>query len=115
MKTLYAPGNTITCVAPVDGVKSGDVTIVGGFIGIAATSAAEGQEYELSLGGVHTLDRATGGSTAWAIGDQIYWDDTAGKATKVPTDNTALGLAAAVAGDAEATGRVRLHNNFPPA
>lgn len=115
MKNFYAPGNTITCVAPVDGVASGDVVEVGDFIGIASTSALEGEEYELALGGIYTLPRVTGGSTGWDVGDQLYWDSTAGKVTGTASTNTPIGLAAAATGDADATGRVRLHSNFPPA
>lgn len=48
---------------------------------------------------VSGADKATG--AAWAVGDRIYWDDTAKKFTKTSTDNTACGwsLGTALSGD----------------
>lgn len=54
------------------------------------------------------------GSQAWAVGDRIYWDNTARQTTKVTTSNTLIGVATeAVAGGAgDVVGRVRLNGSF---
>jgi predicted RecA/RadA family phage recombinase len=54
------------------------------------------------------------GSQAWAVGDKIYWDNTAKQATKTATDNTLIGAAIEAVGNGagETVGRVRLNASF---
>ncbi len=111
MKNFVQPGNTITLTAPY-AVASGDGLLVGAVFGIAAGTAASGEPVEAALVGVYDLKKTA--SQAWAVGDKVYWDNTAKEATKTTTSNTLIGAAvAAVAGGAGDTiGRVRLNAAF---
>lgn len=111
MKNYVQPGNTITLTAPY-AVASGDGLLVGPIFGIASADAASGESVEAALVGVFDLKKTA--SQAWAVGDQVYWDNTAKEATKTTTSNTLIGVAvAAVAGGAgDLIGRVRLNGSF---
>ena len=111
MKTYVQPGNTITLTAPY-AVAAGDGLLVGSIFGVASGTAALGEAVEAALVGVYDLKKVA--SQAWAVGDRIYWDNTAKEATKTTTSNTLIGVAVvAVAGGAGDTiGRVRLNASF---
>ena len=70
MRNFIQPGETITLVAPAE-VKSGDVVVVGGLAGVAATDAAEGAEVETQLVGVFELPK---GADVLAAGALVCWD-----------------------------------------
>ena len=111
MKNYVQPGNTITLTAPY-AVTSGDGLLVGAIFGVAAGTAASGDPVETALEGVYDLKKVA--SQAWAVGDKIYWDNTAKNTTKTLTSNTLIGVATdVVAGGAtELIGRVRLNGTF---
>jgi predicted RecA/RadA family phage recombinase len=111
MKNYVQPGNTITLTAPYD-VASGDGLLVGAIFGVATGAAANGEAIEVALVGVFDLKKV--GSQAWAVGDKIYWDNTAKQATKTATDNTLIGAAIEAVGNGagETVGRVRLNASF---
>ncbi len=111
MKNYVQPGNTIPLTAPYD-VASGDGLLVGSIFGVATGAAANGEAIETALVGVFDLKKV--GSQAWAVGDKIYWDNTAKQATKTATDNTLIGAAVEAVGNGagETVGRVRLNASF---
>ena len=111
MKNYVQPGNTITLTAPYD-VASGDGLLVGSIFGVATGAAANGEAIEAALVGVFDLKKV--GSQAWAVGDKIYWDNTAKETTKTTTSNTLVGVAieAVGSGAGETIGRVRLNASF---
>ncbi|CCF19157.1 conserved protein of unknown function [Pseudorhizobium banfieldiae] len=109
MRNFIQPGKVLTAVAPSGGVVSGQLVQVGLIIGVAATSAAEGEQYELALGEVYELPKVS--AQAWTMGAAIYMDAT-GIATTVATDNTKIGVAAAAAANPSGSGLVRLNDNF---
>jgi predicted RecA/RadA family phage recombinase len=111
MKTYVQPGNTITLTAP-HAVAAGDGLLVGSIFGLASGTAALGAAIEAALIGVYELKKL--GSQAWAVGDRIYWDNTARQTTKVTTSNTAVGVATEVVagGVGDVVGRVRLNGAF---
>ncbi|MCH4539073.1 DUF2190 family protein [Ochrobactrum sp. A-1] len=108
MRNFIQPGNFITIVAAA-AVASGSLVVAGKIFGIAATSAANGEEFELALGGVYELPKTS--AQAWAVGAEIYADAN-GIATTVSTDNTKIGVAVEAAANPSGVGRVRLNNNF---
>lgn len=75
MKNFVKPGKVMTVTAPVGGVVSGQVYQVGALVGVATGSAAEGEEYELSLMGVYKL--AKDSALVLAQGVAVEWDNTA--------------------------------------
>jgi predicted RecA/RadA family phage recombinase len=111
MKNYVQPGNTVTLTAPYD-VASGDGLLVGAIFGVATGAVANGEAIETALVGVFDLKKV--GSQAWAVGDKIYWDNTAKQATKTATDNTLIGVAIEAVGNGagETVGRVRLNASF---
>jgi predicted RecA/RadA family phage recombinase len=106
MRNFIKPGKVLTMVAPSGGAVSGNAYKIGAFFGVAAISAAEDEEFELNLEGVYGLPKPT--AQAWAVGDPIFWDDTAKKVTTVSAGNTLVGAATAVALAADTVGNVRL-------
>lgn len=111
MKNYVQPGNTITLTAPYD-VASGDGLLVGAIFGVATGAAANGESIEAALVGVFDLKKV--GSQAWAVGDKIYWDNTAKETTKTVASNTLIGAAIEAVGNGagETVGRVRLNASF---
>ena len=106
MKNFVQNGDIVTVTAPAN-VASGDLVIVGGLIGIAATDALSGAPVEIKLTGAYELPKTS--AQAWATeGLAIYWDADPGEATTVATGNVFIGVNIAVAGNPSATGIVRL-------
>lgn len=98
-------GDTLTIPAPAD-VLSGGVVIAGGIVGIAQNDALTGALVDVAVSDVWELPKV--GADAFALGDAVYWDDTANLATATTTGNTKLGVAVAAAGAGVATVKVRL-------
>ena len=103
MKNFIQPGNTITVIAPVGGVLSGQLAVVGSIIGVANYDAVAGAQAELSVEGVFELpktpaDAITAGQSVKATPGGVI----DGAATKV------VGYAIAAAGAGTTTVRVRL-------
>ncbi len=113
MKNYVMSGNTLPLTAPAN-VVSGQGVLIGSIFGVAKANAASGQPVELVTTGVFTMPRATGASTAWAVGDRLYWDNGAGVVTKNAASgaNKLIGAAVAVTADGDATGRVTLTGAF---
>ena len=91
---------------------SGAGVLIGSIFGIATVTAAEGVDFALQLVGVVSINRQSGASTAWGVGDKIYWDDNNKRATKTATSNTLIGAAVTAAADGDASGSVRLNGSF---
>lgn len=112
MKNFVQPGDVLTLTAPYD-VASGGGILVGPIFGIAAFSALSGAAVEAKTTGVFDLVAATHASTqGLAVGDAVYWDNSAKKATKTDTSNTKIGVAVAAKASADAVVRVRLNGTF---
>lgn len=108
MQNFVSEGITVTVPAPTGGVTSGNGYLIGSLFGVAVTTAAEAADVGLRVMGIFDLPRETGGSTAWAVGDKVYWDNTNKRTTKTATSNTKIGIAVKAAADGDATGRLRL-------
>ncbi len=111
MQNYVQKGDVVTLTAPY-AVASGAGLKVGGIVGIATAAALISASVEVMLAGVFDVTRETGGSTAWAVGDAIYWDDANKRFTKTTSGNTKAGVALAAAADGDATGRIRLNGAF---
>jgi len=112
MKNFVQPGDMLTLTAPYD-VASGGGVLVGSIFGIAAFAALNGASVEAKTTGVFDLVATTHATTqAFAVGDAVYWDNSAKKATKVDTSNTKIGVAVAAKASPDAVVRVRLNGSF---
>ncbi|MEZ5398618.1 MAG: DUF2190 family protein [Bryobacteraceae bacterium] len=116
MKNYEQPGNTITLTAPAT-ISSGDLVVVGSFVGVAATDAESAAEVEVDTIGVFTLAKVT--TDVVAQGDKLYWDSAASKLTKTPGTGSKplVGLATAAAGNGvtEVSCRLMLTGQTGPA
>lgn len=109
MRNFVQNGVNLTLPAPVI-VASGGVVIVGSIVGIAAESAAIGEDLDIVTEGVFTLPKVS--ALAIAIGDKVYWDSTAVLVTKTASGNTLLGAAVTTAANPSGTVAVRLNGSF---
>lgn len=109
MKNYVQPGNLITLTAPSGGVVGGNFYKVGSIFGVAAFSAAQGEQFELKVGDVYDLPKTS--AEAWSPGDVVY--STSGNImTTSAVGNTKVGVAVLAAANPSGVGRVRLNNNF---
>lgn len=109
MKTYVQPGKVLTMVAPSGGVVSGGFVKIGAIFGVATTTAAQGEKFELYTGDVHNLPKTS--AEAWAVGDVIY-ATSGGILTTVSSANTKVGVAVLAAANPSGIGRVRLNSDF---
>lgn len=107
MKTFVQPGDSITVTAAA-AASSGDGVLVGSLFGIASGDAGIGDNLVLTTRGVFDMPKPS--TDVLAVGDPVYWDDTAGLATADDDtgSNPRIGLAVTVAGNPSASVHVRL-------
>lgn len=106
MKNFVQPGKYMTVVAPVGGVESGLPYLVGGLVGVATGSKAEGEEYEMCLEGVVELAKA--GATVIAQGAKVGWDATAKLVVAAGAGDFDIGHAFVAAGNGPTKVQVKL-------
>ncbi|MGE0715643.1 MAG: DUF2190 family protein [Alphaproteobacteria bacterium] len=97
-KNYVQPGDVVTLTAPRT-ITPGKVVKVGQIIGVAVNGGTSGQACQVALGGVWTIDKATG--VPFAQGAAIQWDDSAHAAKAATTGNTYLGVAIVAATSAQ--------------
>jgi predicted RecA/RadA family phage recombinase len=83
------------------GVKIGDILV------IPLVSVASGERFSDVRTGI--VEHAKLSAQAWTEGQQVNWDDTNKRFTTVTTGNYKAGVAAEVAANPSATGKVILH------
>jgi predicted RecA/RadA family phage recombinase len=81
MKNFIAEGKVLAVVAPAGGITAGKAVLVGDLVGVAITSAAEGETCTVSLYGVYELTKGVG---AINQGKKCYF---------VTSDETIIGTA----------------------
>ncbi|MBX6321994.1 MAG: DUF2190 family protein [Rhodospirillaceae bacterium] len=106
MKTFIQNGDVITVTAPTGGVSSGDGVIVGSLFGVAAFTAAEGENVEIATTGVYELPKDP--TAVIAAGAQVAWDTSAKQIDLPDTGFYPVGIAIEAAGNGITTVRVRL-------
>lgn len=106
MKNFVQPSDVLTFLAPTGGVVSGTGVKIGDILVIATITAAVGLPFTGVRVGV--VDHAKLSAQAWTEGQQVNWDDTNKRFTTVTTGNFKAGVAAAVAVNPSATGKVVL-------
>ncbi len=103
-------GRVLTVAAPYD-VTSGVGVRVGKLFGIAQYDALSTVSVTIDTQGVYNVAKVS--AQAWAVGEEIYWDDSAKLFTSVTTSpNIWVGVATAVAANPTSVGYCRL-NGFP--
>lgn len=105
MKNFIESGDKPTIAAPED-ADSGEFLVLGALYGVAGAAALSGENVVIHRRGVFTLPKVTG--TAWAAGDELFWDVSAKKFTKDSTKMSVRAVALAAADSADTTGKVLL-------
>lgn len=93
---------------PGSAVAAGDVILQGSLVGIATSPIPAGTLGALSVSGMFDIAKATGTSTAIAVGAEVYWNAATRVATATASGNTYMGKCIKAAADADGTVRVRL-------
>lgn len=106
MKTFIQNGDNVDLVAPY-AVTSGQGALVGSLFSVATTDVANGAVGEFKTRGVVTLNTDTG--AAFAVGDIVYWDNSAKDVTKTSSSNTKIGCAMAAKLSGGTTCAIRLN------
>jgi predicted RecA/RadA family phage recombinase len=109
MKNFIQNGRTISLTAPY-AVLSGGGLLVGSIFGVASFNAAISETVEAQLEGVFELPKTS--ALAIAIGERLYWDNTARVVNKTVAGNTLIGVAVSTAADPSPTVLVRLNGSF---
>lgn len=112
MKYEIQKGDILDLIAPYDvNPTNADLGYVpgfkvGGIIALAVQGASSGGAIEGQVVGCATVLKAAG--AAWAVGDEVYWDDSAKGFTKTSSANTKAGYAITVQASGDTVGGIRL-------
>jgi len=106
---VHGPQTNIDYTPSGADVDAGAVVIASTMAGVALKDIADGELGALAIQGVFDFTKAAGGGTAIALGDAVYWDDTANAVTETSAGNTLLGKCVKAAADADTTCRVFLN------
>lgn len=89
------PGDSID-YTPGAAVEAGTVVVQNGLLGVTLADIAANVKGALRIRGV--FDFAKASADVVAVGDLVYWDDTANNLTTTSTSNTLIGPAVVAAG-----------------
>jgi predicted RecA/RadA family phage recombinase len=105
MTNYIQSGNNITAPAPVGGVTSGQLVVIGALIGVASTTQAAGANVEIATSGVYELPAKP--TEEISVGDLLYWDAANSYLTKTAGTGGKPLVGVAVAAKASAVTTVR--------
>ncbi|QDJ10790.1 Hypothetical protein HVPorG_04935 [Roseomonas mucosa] len=109
MRNYVQRGENLTVAAPY-AVLSGAGVKLGAIFGVAAEDADQGATVDLATCGVFSLPKVA--ALAVAVGDLVFWDDSAKQVTKTASGNTRIGVAVTAAADPSPSVDVRLNGSF---
>ena len=104
---IQSDGSNISLAAPVGGVVSGNVYVIGNLIGVALQTAAAGDPFVLVTKGVFELPKKS--TDVLAVGAKVYWDVTPGEITSTASTNYKIGAVVEAAGNAITKCKVKLN------
>ena len=105
MKNFIQQGLVIDIVLAAN-IASGAGLLTGQLFGVAVEAGVTGDTIGVQTEGV--FDLTYGVAATAAVGDLIYWDDTAKTVTKTASTNKKIGICVKAAASAAATMRVKL-------
>lgn len=99
-------------VAPTAGYVAGQMVKVGSMIGVIVEDADHLEEAVLIYECEKILvPKNAASSASFAVGDKVYFDESAGAVTSTSTGNTLCGRATEVAGATDTTAEIDLRGN----
>ena len=109
MQNFLQRGDTLNLPAPAV-LASGQGVEIGSIFGVAATNAQPGDTVAIAVVGVFELPKA---GNAFAVGDAVYWDATAGNVTSASAaPNVRIGVTVSSAAAADTVADIRLSGAF---
>lgn len=94
-------GDALSIIAPTGGLTSGTPRLIGRLFVVPESAADAGDACAVKIGGVFPIAKNT--STAFAVGDPVYWDATAGECVSTQAGNAKIGACLVAAAEAAAT------------
>ena len=107
MATFVQDGRYVD-YTPGSAVSAGAVVVQADLVGVAVRDIPANALGVLAVEGVFTFPKATGASTAIAVGTTVYWASGTSTATATATSNKLIGKVFKAAVDADATVLVKL-------
>ena len=107
MATVVQDGRYVD-YTPGSAVSAGAVVVQADLVGVAVRDIPANTLGVLAVEGVFTFPKATGASTAIAVGTTVYWASGTSTATATATSNKLIGKVVKAAVDADATVLVKL-------
>jgi predicted RecA/RadA family phage recombinase len=107
MATFVQDGRYVD-YTPGSAVSAGAVVVQADLVGVAVRDIPANTLGVLAVEGVFTFPKATGASTAIAVGTTVYWASGTSTATATATSNKLIGKVVKAAVDADATVLVKL-------
>lgn len=90
-KNFVQEGKTLTLTAPSGGVTAGAGVLIGTLFGVALSTAAVGESFEMGISGVY--DIASDAADTFNEGEAVFWDAGNNRVTVASTGNTFVGWA----------------------
>lgn len=107
-----ADGEKLTIVAPY-AVTKGNIVLFGAGFGVAEDNAASAANVVVDVsGGVFSFSKIAAASNSFALGANVYWDNTNSKVTASATSNTRIGIAVAAYTTADTSANVKVFPSF---
>lgn len=109
MKTMISEGDVIDFTAPSGGTTSGVGVMLNKLFLIPVTSNVQGDMVAGKASGVFDhIAEGAGSGQAFAVGEDVFWDNTNKRMTKTSSGNTKVGVAVAAKITTDVTVRLRL-------
>jgi predicted RecA/RadA family phage recombinase len=102
-------GNTLTLTAPYTRTAGQGALIGTAIFGVAEQDVTSGAEGEFSLTEVWDLAKGVASADTFAVGDIVYWDNSAKHCSPTDGDGVEIGVCVKEATAADTTVRVRLN------
>ncbi len=106
--TEYVQQGTAIDYTPSVDTAAGAVVVQAELVGVTKRDIKANKLGALAVEGVFDFPKATGASTAIAVGSNCYWDNTNQRATTTASGNKLIGKSIKAAVDADATVRIKL-------
>lgn len=114
MKNAVQRGHILDFVAPSGGVVSGIAYLFNGLLAVAQTTKDVGETFAGSTEGVFELPKESS-AAAFAVGEPVYWDDSAKEMNVSATGRYEVGTCVEAAQIADTTVKVKLKGFTVPA
>lgn len=107
MATCYQDDERYIDFTAGSSIAAGDVVLIGTLVGVAVNDIGSGATGVVDTKGIYVVPAVN--TAAFSVGDVLYWDNVAKKATKTSTGNTRMGVCVIAKAEAGTTCYVLLN------